>query len=188
MVLQQRVIKVTELILDLVNCRSPSPVYTLFLKDQMINFQLSQITQGLNPSLHTPQEFYVSFKSVLMALQNLLYELYIHNFVFLDDKDWNSLLYMGDVQFRAVMSWMQNEISKENQATPYREKEMFEPLYIQPQVQNIHKVFFDWLSLNNNQSVATKIHLVWEQAFLDCEQHCSTIAPNAIQASIQRWI
>ncbi len=97
MVLQQHITKIAELILELVNCRSPSLVYTLFLKEKMINFQLSRITQGLNPSLHTPQEFYAIFKLVLMALENLLCELYVHNLAILDDKDWNSLLYVGDV-------------------------------------------------------------------------------------------
>lgn len=63
----------------------------------MINFQLSQITRGLNPLLHTPQEFYAAFKLVPMTLQNLLYELYTHNLVVPDDSNWNSLLYVGDV-------------------------------------------------------------------------------------------
>ena len=70
----------------------------------MINFQLSRITKGLNPSLNTPQEFYATFKSVPMALQNLLCELYVHNLAVTDDKEYNSLLYVGDAQFRVVMS------------------------------------------------------------------------------------
>jgi hypothetical protein len=96
-ILQQHVTKITELILELMNCKSPSPFYTLFLKEKMINFQLSQITRGLNPSLHTPQEFYAAFKAALMTLQNLLCELYIYDLVVPDDTDWNSLLYVGDV-------------------------------------------------------------------------------------------
>lgn len=63
----------------------------------MVNFQLSQVIRGLNPSLKTPQEFYAAFKLVPMALQNLLCELYIHNLAVLDNKDWNSLLYVEDV-------------------------------------------------------------------------------------------
>lgn len=123
-----------------------------------------------------------------MALQNLLCELYVHNLVVPDNKDQNSLFYVGDVQFRAIMSWMQNEISRESQAAPYREKEMLEPLYIHVEVQNTHRVFFDQLSINNNPSSAAKIHPVLEQAFLDWKEHCSTISPEAIGASTQRWI
>jgi hypothetical protein len=83
---------------------------------------------------------------------------------------------------------MQNEISRENQATPFREKEMFEPLYIWPEVQHTHRVFFDCLSINNNQSAAAKIQPVHKQGFLDCEQHCQAIALDAITDSLQRWI
>jgi hypothetical protein len=161
-VLQQCVTKVTELILELMSCRSPSPVYTLFLKEQMVNFQLSRITRGLNPSLQTPHELYAVFQSVPMALQNLLCELYVHNFAIPDNRDWNSLLYVGDVQFRAVMSWIQNEISRETQAAPYREKEMLEPLNIRPEVQNTRRTFYDWLSVTNNPSGAAKIYPVRE--------------------------
>ena len=100
----------------------------------MVNFQLSRVIRGLNPSLNTPQEFYAAFKSVPMALQNILCELYVHNLAVPNNKDWNSLLYVGDVQFRAIMSWMQNKISRESQAAPYREKEILEPLYIRPEV------------------------------------------------------
>lgn len=135
-VLQQRVMKVTELIPELMSCRSPSLIYTLFLKEKMINFQLSRIARGLNPSLQTPHDFYATFQSVPMPLQNFLCELYDHNFSVLDNRDWNSLLYVGDVQFRVVMSWIQNEISHETQAALYRQKEMLEPLNIRPEVQN----------------------------------------------------
>ena len=57
-----------------------------------------------------------------MTLQTLLCELYVHNLAILDNTTWNSLMYVGDVQFRAVMSWVQNEISQEAQAGPYRNK------------------------------------------------------------------
>ena len=65
-----------------------------------------------------------------MAFQNLLCEPYVHNLAVPNDTTWNSLLYVGDVQFRAVMAWIQNEISHETQAIPYRDKEMGEPLYL----------------------------------------------------------
>ena len=79
-------------------------MYKLFLEEQMINFQLSRITRGLNPSLNNPQEFYATFKLVPMAFQNIFCELYVHNLPTMNDTEWNSFLYVGDVQFRAVMS------------------------------------------------------------------------------------
>ena len=60
-IMKLRSYKVTECIPKLLSCRSSSPVYTLFLKEKMVNFQLSQVIQGLNPFLNTPQEFYPAF-------------------------------------------------------------------------------------------------------------------------------
>lgn len=65
---------------------------------------------------------------------------------------------------------------------------MFEPLYIRPEVQHTHRVFFDWLTVSNNKSAAARIQPVCEQTFLDWEQHCSANALDAITASLQRWI
>ena len=46
---------------------------------------------------------------------------------------------------------------------------MLEPLYIWLEVQNTHKMFYDWLFVTNNASGAAKIYLVQEQAFQDWE-------------------
>ena len=52
---------------------------------------------------------------------NLLYELFLHNLAVPDNRDWNPLPYVGDIQLRALMSWIQNEISRENQVHQYRD-------------------------------------------------------------------
>lgn len=71
-----------------------------------------------------------------MALKNLLCELYLHNLVVLNDTKWNQVLYVGDVQLREAMSWIQNEISREHQATPYRDNEITIPLFMRSKVQH----------------------------------------------------
>ena len=97
-----------------------------------------------------------------MTFQNILCELYVHNLAVPDNTTWNSLMYVGDVQFRVVMSWVQNEISQEAQAVPYRNKEIDEPLYLQPQIQDTSQAYFDWIYVTNNARCASKITLVCE--------------------------
>ena len=87
-------------------CRSPSLVYALFLKEKFANFKLTRIMEGLNPSISTPHELYDTFQSVPIHMKNLLCELYLHNLVVPNETEWNSLLYVGDVQLRIVMSWI----------------------------------------------------------------------------------
>lgn len=43
--LSEKLDKITSLILDLMGCRSPSPIYALFLKEQLLNYQMTYIMQ-----------------------------------------------------------------------------------------------------------------------------------------------
>lgn len=65
------------------------------------------------------------------------------------------------------MSWIENEISWKHQATPYREKEMLEPLYIHPEVHNSRRTFYDCILVTNNVGGVEKINPIREEAFLD---------------------
>lgn len=96
-ILMRRIEQITRLILEIMECRSPSPVYALFLKEQLVNFKLTRIVEGLGPSISTSHEFYDAFQSIPMPLNNFLCELYLHNLVVPNDTEWNSLLYVGDV-------------------------------------------------------------------------------------------
>lgn len=78
-------------------CRSPSSVYALFLKEKLLNLKLTRIVEGLNPSIATPHDFYDAFQYIPIPLNNLSCELYLHNLAVPNDKKWNVLLYIGDV-------------------------------------------------------------------------------------------
>lgn len=103
--------KITSLIPDLMGCRSPSPIYALFLKEQLLNYQMTCIMQDRTPSLKEPTQFFCAFHNSLVTIKNLLCELYLHNLAVLDDRVWNPLCYVGDIQLRVFMSQIQNEIS-----------------------------------------------------------------------------
>ena len=122
-----------------------------------------------------------------MTFQNLLCELYVHNLAVPDNTTWDSLMYVGDVQFRAVMSWVQNEISQEAQAGPYRNKEIDEPLYLQPEIQDTCQAYFDQISITNNAKCASKITQIHEQEFVEWECHYSRLIPEAIGTCTQKW-
>ena len=141
-------------------CRSPSPVYAIFLQEQLFNFKLIGIVEGLNLSISTPHKFYYAFQSSLMTLKNLLCELYLHNLAVPDNTKVNSLLYVGDVQLRVVISWIKNEISHEHQSVPYKKKEMSIPLMMRSEVHHSKRIYFDQISITRNPSGANKSYLV----------------------------
>ena len=80
-------------------------------------------------------------------------------------------MYVGDVKLRAIMSWIQNEIRRENKATPYRENEMTTPLFMRLEVQHSRRTYLDWISILGNPVELGKVCLVREWVFVDGEQH-----------------
>ena len=75
------------------------------LKEKKLNYQMNRIVKGLNSSLNTPHEFYYAFQQFLAVIKNLLCELYMHNLVFPNNREWNPLMYVvGDIQLREFMS------------------------------------------------------------------------------------
>lgn len=97
--------------------------------------------------MDTPHEFFQAFDAAPIAIRNFLYKLFLDNLVVIDNRDWISLPYMGDIQLRALISWIQNEISRENQAHQYRELEYEMPLFLKPKPKDAITVYYEWLKI-----------------------------------------
>ena len=54
--------------------------------------------QDKNIALNIPQEFFHAFHTSPKVIKIFLYELLLHNLVVPNNKDWNPLLYVGDIQ------------------------------------------------------------------------------------------
>ena len=52
----------------------------------------------------------------------------MHNFIIPSETQWNTLLYIGDIHLRALMSWMYNEANYDRQLNNYKDEERTEPL------------------------------------------------------------
>ena len=52
-------------------------------------------------------------------------------------------MYVGDIQLRAFTSWIQNEITSQNQAKPYTNVEELEPLYLMPEARDPWTYYYD---------------------------------------------
>ena len=56
--LKKNLTKVTTMIPELMICHSPSLIYEVFLKEQLLNFQMTCVLQDKSPSLDEPQDFF----------------------------------------------------------------------------------------------------------------------------------
>lgn len=136
MELQAKVDTVASMVLELMQCRAPSSVYALYLKEQYLCFKINCIVRDLSPSLDTPKEFYNVYQNSPTTIKNLLCEFYLHNYVVTSDNEWNPLLYIGDIQLKALISWTQNEISMGAHAKTYRNLEFDCPLPLRAEAKN----------------------------------------------------
>lgn len=59
---------------EIMQCRAPTRIYAVHLKERYLNFRLNQIVRDLNPSLETPEEFYHSYQTSSHAIRNMLCE------------------------------------------------------------------------------------------------------------------
>ena len=109
-------------------CRPPPRVYALYLKEKFLLFHLMLTLNNVNVEFMLAQKFYGLYQNLPPWQQNLLCELYVHNFVIPMETEWNSFLYIGDIHLKALMSWMSNEENYDRQLNDYRHEEGAEPL------------------------------------------------------------
>ena len=94
-------------------------------------------------SLVEPLDFSQAFHSPPVAIHNFLCELLLYNFAVPNNREWNPLLYVGDIKLRALMTWVQNKISREIQAKSYRELEEEIPLYLRYEARDPKTFYYD---------------------------------------------
>ena len=104
-------------------CRPPPRVHAFCLKEQYLLLQLMLTLRNVNAEFKSAQEFYGLYQTLPPWQQNLLCELYVHNFFIPTKTKWNHLLYIGDVHLKALMSWMSNEVNYDRQLINYRDEE-----------------------------------------------------------------
>lgn len=78
--LEAKVDTITSMVPELMQCRAPTRVYALHLRERYLNFKLNHIVRDLSPSLETPEEFYDTYQTSPAAVKKLLCEFYLHNY------------------------------------------------------------------------------------------------------------
>lgn len=105
--------KLRELALNLLTCRRKSPSYPVFLWEHYYLFQLKEIYENRSYLGSSTHSFLEIFHSYEFDDQSLLCELFLHNVMceYVSTKMVVSVLsYMGDLQLRAFLLFMRNQI------------------------------------------------------------------------------
>ena len=90
------------------NLRTPSNLYSMLLKENLIYFRLSIVTMGYNDHIETEDQFSVAFSRSNDEEQDFLCELYMHNLIMVDYEEWDPNPHVGELHLRAFMSFIRN--------------------------------------------------------------------------------
>ena len=94
--------------------RRPSFNYAAFLREQLTFLQIKAVRDGRPHQVITSEQFIETFAEAPRNDQNLLYELYLHNEAMSKDRKMNILPLVGDIQLRAFMSFLANQLTWQN--------------------------------------------------------------------------
>ena len=95
---------------DVLACRSPANNYALFLLERYLQLKIKAVRVGKPIELKTVEDFINCCKHHGVKVQRLLCEFYLHNFVLEEETKKNPSHFVGDVQFRAFISFTANQL------------------------------------------------------------------------------
>lgn len=132
-------------------------------------------------------EFFNAYRIASPKMKNLPCEFYLHNYAVTKDHEWNPILYVGDVQLREFMSWVQNEISWGQQHGVYRQLEFDIPLHVRDESNNLRDIYREWHRMLLRLSYGKKIMPWIEAAYTEYEVKTTTKEETMRRCLSQRW-
>lgn len=107
---QQLIQDISSIFEEILHGRPPSSVYAVYLKELYLRWQLQQIKVGCPYYLVTPQQFLQEYSVTQCETRYLLCEFFIHGFCVPHERGFFVNLYVGEVQLRAFVSALFNQI------------------------------------------------------------------------------
>ena len=116
--------------LEAIQCRMSAKSYTLYLREQWLQFQIKTIAQkGTMPFQDCRQFTNLCDQSALEDRAKMA-EFYLHNMALMDMNVWDPNVELGDLQLMALASWMNHEESRVAEMKRILAREKNEPLFI----------------------------------------------------------
>ena len=94
--------------------RKPFFNYEIFLRERLTFLQIKAVRDGRPHQVTTSEKFIETFTQAPNNDQNLLCELYLHNEAMFEDRKMNILPLAGDIQIRAFISFLANQLTWQN--------------------------------------------------------------------------
>ena len=104
---------------EMLGCRPPSNIYTLFLQEKLYEFQLSRLKDQFPHNLDMPQELTEALQQCYDAEKGQLSEFHLHILVTPTPYKCSLNSYVRDFHLRALTPWMIYEVLREEAFATY---------------------------------------------------------------------
>jgi len=135
----------------------------------------------------TLEQFIETFAEAPKNDQNLLCELYLHNEAMSEDRKMNILPLVGDIQLRAFISFLANQLTWKNAFISAQHNEQNCLLWIRDEPQNVATFIAQHQRTLRELGMTDHIRQLQAVVLLDSQHYVKTKAPLAIKANNLFW-
>jgi hypothetical protein len=185
--LKDKMIKVFDMIQQLMATRKPSRNYSLFLMERLMWFQVRSIIEGKPYEVISSIDFMQTFEATSTKDQHFLCEAYFHNEAILENRTLNMNPLVGDVQLRAFTSFLLNQITWQGDFSAAKNNEDKRSLWIRPEPQRAGIFIAQYHAFLNKKGMTEHVQQLQSTVIQDCERIISAIQVPALQANNLFW-
>jgi hypothetical protein len=185
--LKDKMIKVFDMIQQLMATRKPSRNYSLFLMERLMWFQLRSIIEGKPYEVISSIDFMQTFEAASTKDQHFLCEAYFHNEAILENRTLNMNPLVGDVQLRAFTSFLLNQITWQGDFLAAKNNEDKRSLWIRPEPQRAGIFIAQYHAFLKKKGMTEHVQQLQSAVIQDCERIISAIQVPALQANNLFW-
>jgi hypothetical protein len=185
--LKDKMIKVFDMIQQLMATRKPSCNYSLFLMERLMWFQIRSIIEGKPHEVISSIDFIQTFEAASTKDQHFLCEAYFHNEAILENRTLNMNPLVGDVQLRAFTSFLLNQITWQGDFSAAKNNEDKRSLWIRPEPQRAGIFIAQYHAFLKKKGMTEHVQQLQSAVIQDCERIISAIQIPALQANNLFW-
>jgi hypothetical protein len=185
--LKDKMIKVFDMIQQLMATRKPSCNYSLFLMERLMWFQIRSIIEGKPHEVILSIDFIQTFEAASTKDQHFLCEAYLHNEAILENRTLNINPLVGDVQLRAFTSFLLNQITWQGDFSAAKNNEDKRSLWIRPEPQRAAIFIAQYHAFLKKKGMTEHVQQLQSAVIQDCERIISAIQIPALQANNLFW-
>jgi hypothetical protein len=185
--LRGRMVKIFDMMQQLMATRKPSCNYSLFLKERLMCFQIKSMIEGKPHEVISSVDFIKTFVAASTRDQHLLCEAYFHNEAIPENRSLNINPLVGDVQLRAFTSFLLNQIIWQGDFSAAKNNEDNHLLWIRPEPQRAATFISQYYAFLRKTGMTEHVQQLQSEVIQDCERTISAIQIPALQANNLFW-